>query len=93
MDTRSKLADVLVHYSCNIKYERVLISYDGDSAKPLVKQLIKEVYASAVILCGNSRFFHYPKFCWVQRRTAGIHERISASPDGECRHISASGLR
>jgi aminopeptidase len=47
MDNRiKKLADVLVHYSCNIqKGERVLISYDGDSAKPLVKQIIKEVYA------------------------------------------------
>ncbi len=47
MDTRiKKLADVLVHYSCNVQSgERVLISYDGDTAKPLVKQIIKEVYA------------------------------------------------
>ena len=47
MDNRIKrLADVLVHYSCNIqKGERVLIAYDGNSAKPLVKQIIKEVYA------------------------------------------------
>ena len=47
MDNRiKKLADVLVHYSCNIqKGERVLISYDGETAKPLVKQIIKEVYA------------------------------------------------
>ena len=43
MDNRiKKLADVLVHYSCNIqKGERVLISYDGETAKPLVKQIIK----------------------------------------------------
>ncbi len=47
MDIRiKKLAEVLVHYSCNVqKGERVLISYDGDSARPLVKQLIKEIYA------------------------------------------------
>lgn len=47
MDTRvKKLADILVHYSCNVqKGERVLVSYDGASAKPLVKQIIKEIYA------------------------------------------------
>jgi aminopeptidase len=47
MDSRiNKLANVLVHYSCNIqKGERVLISFDGESAKPLVKRIIKEVYA------------------------------------------------
>ena len=65
MDTRiKKLADVLVHYSCNIqKCERVLISYDGDSAKPLVKQLIKEVYA-----CGG-----YP---YVEIRDSSITREI-----------------
>jgi len=48
MDSRiKKLADVLVHYSCNIqKGDKVLISYEGESTKPLAKQLIKEVYAS-----------------------------------------------
>lgn len=48
MDTRiKKLAQGLVNYSCHVeKGERVLISYDGNSAKPLVKQLVKEVYAA-----------------------------------------------
>lgn len=48
MDSRiKKLADVLVHYSCNIqKGEKVLISYEGESTKNLAKQLVKEVYAS-----------------------------------------------
>lgn len=47
MDTRIKqLADVLVHYSCNVqKGEKVLVSYDGATAKPLIKQVIKEIYA------------------------------------------------
>lgn len=46
MDSRiKKLADILVHYSCNVqKGERVLISYDGETTKPLAKQIIKEVY-------------------------------------------------
>ena len=46
MDPRiKKLSDVLVHYSCNVqKGEKVLISYEGESTKPLAKQLIREVY-------------------------------------------------
>ncbi len=48
MDYRiKKLADVLVNYSCRVQpKERVLISYDGDAAKPLARQVIKEVYAA-----------------------------------------------
>lgn len=48
MDTRiKKLADLLVHYSCDIqKSEKVLVSYEGDCCKPLVKEIVKEVYAS-----------------------------------------------
>ncbi len=47
MDSRiDKLAEVLVHYSCKIQEgERVLIHYDGESAKTLAKQIIKKVYA------------------------------------------------
>lgn len=47
MDSRiKKLADVLVHYSCNVqKGERVLISFEGENTKALAKQLVKEVYA------------------------------------------------
>lgn len=47
MDLRIKqLADVLVNYSCNVqKSEKVLINYEGDCCKPLVKQLIKNIYA------------------------------------------------
>ena len=46
MDNRIlQLAKVLVEYSCDVqKGERVLVNYDGDSAKPLVKQVIKEIY-------------------------------------------------
>jgi len=46
MDLRiKKLAEVLVHYSCNVqKGEKVLISYEGESTKPLAKQLVKEIY-------------------------------------------------
>lgn len=47
MDLRVKqLADVLVNYSCNVqKNEKVLINYEGECCKPLVKQLIKNIYA------------------------------------------------
>ncbi len=48
MDQRIKtLAKNLVNYSCAVqKGERVLISYEGSSVKPLARQLIKEVYAA-----------------------------------------------
>lgn len=47
MDLRVKqLSDVLVNYSCNVqKNEKVLINYEGECCKPLVKQLIKNIYA------------------------------------------------
>lgn len=47
MDPRiKKLADVLVNYSCKVqKGERVLVSYEGESTKPLARQIIKEIYA------------------------------------------------
>ena len=43
MDTRiSKLAYTLVHYSTRIeKGEKVLISYNGASCKPLIKEIIR----------------------------------------------------
>lgn len=46
MDDRIiKLAQNLVGYSCDVKKgERVLVSYEGDTTKPLVKQIIKEIY-------------------------------------------------
>lgn len=46
MDSRiEKLANTLVNYSCKLKKgEKVLISFNGSEAEPLVKQLIKEVY-------------------------------------------------
>lgn len=46
MDSRiKKLADLLVGYSCDVqKGEKVLISYEGECCKPLVRQLIKNVY-------------------------------------------------
>lgn len=46
MDIRiEKLSNLLVGYSCNVqKDEKVLISYEGSDCKPLIKQLIKDVY-------------------------------------------------
>lgn len=48
MDTRIKtLSDLLVHYSCDLqKGENILISYEGECCRPLVRQLIKEVYST-----------------------------------------------
>ncbi len=48
MDERiKKLADILVNYSCRIKKgEKVLISCNGTEPFPLIKQIIKEVYAA-----------------------------------------------
>lgn len=47
MDERIiKLADILTDYSTNIqKGEKVLINYTGNDAKPLVRQLIKNIYS------------------------------------------------
>ncbi|MBR5489356.1 MAG: aminopeptidase, partial [Firmicutes bacterium] len=47
MDPRiKKLADLLVDYSCNVQEgEKVLISYEGECCKNLVRQLVKNVYA------------------------------------------------
>ncbi|MDR3224876.1 MAG: aminopeptidase [Clostridiales Family XIII bacterium] len=48
MDDRiNQLARNLVNYSCEIKRgEKALVSYEGDSAKPLARQIIKEIYAA-----------------------------------------------
>ncbi|MEA4922724.1 MAG: aminopeptidase [Eubacteriaceae bacterium] len=48
MDTRiNKLSQLLTGYSCDVKEgEKVLISYEGETTKPLIKQLIKDVYAT-----------------------------------------------
>ncbi len=47
MDQRvKKLAELLTGYSCDVREgEKVLITYEGDCCKPLVKQLVKSVYA------------------------------------------------
>ncbi|MCQ4637325.1 aminopeptidase [Anaerovorax odorimutans] len=47
MDTRiKKLSDLLVHYSCNVqKGEKVLVTYEGECCKPLIRQIIKDIYA------------------------------------------------
>lgn len=46
MDERiKKLADLLVNYSCDIKAgEKILIDYEGAECKPLIRQVIKNVY-------------------------------------------------
>lgn len=48
MDPRvKKLSNLLVNYSCQIQPgEKVLIDYEGQCTKPLVKQLIRDVYAA-----------------------------------------------
>lgn len=47
MDPRVKdLADLLTDYSCDVQPgEKVLISYEGECCKPLVRTLIKNVYS------------------------------------------------
>jgi aminopeptidase len=46
MDERlKKLSKALVGYSCDVqKGEKVLVSYEGEACKPLIKQLIKDIY-------------------------------------------------
>jgi aminopeptidase len=48
MDDRLvKLARNLVNYSCGVQRgDKVLVSYEGDSAGPLARRVIKEVYAA-----------------------------------------------
>lgn len=48
MDSRNKkFADLIVNYSCRVqKGERVLIEEIGVSARPLIKELIRAVYAA-----------------------------------------------
>lgn len=42
-----ELSKLLVEYSCDVqKGDKVLISYEGEPAKPLIKQLIKDIYAA-----------------------------------------------
>ncbi len=44
------LSKLLTEYSCNLqKGERVLISYEGSETKPLVRQIIKDVYKLGAI--------------------------------------------
>lgn len=47
MDARiKKLSHLLTTYSCSLqKGEKVLIDYEGEEAKPLVRQLIKDAYS------------------------------------------------
>jgi len=51
MDPRTKkLADILVHYSCQIKKdENVLIQCYGMTALPLIRSIVREVYSSGAL--------------------------------------------
>ena len=51
MDSRiTKLAGLLVDYSCRLqKDDKVLIQYDGGSARPLVKEIIKKAYGAGAL--------------------------------------------
>lgn len=53
-----KLANTLINYSVSLKKnEQVLISYEGDECKPLVKELIKEAYkknATPIVEIGDT---------------------------------------
>ena len=57
MDERiKKLAENLVGYSCDVKPgERVLVSYEGDCCVPLIRQIIKRIYAAGGIPYAESR--------------------------------------
>ena len=57
MDLRIKeLADLLVDYSCDVQPgEKVLIDYEGESCKNLVRQLIKNTYAKGALPYVNIR--------------------------------------
>lgn len=46
MDPRvEKLSNLLVNYSCKVeKGEKVLIDFEGNEPKPLIRQLIKDIY-------------------------------------------------
>ena len=48
MDQRDKkLSHMLVSFSCEVKpQEKVLIDYEGAECKPLIKQLVRDVYAA-----------------------------------------------
>lgn len=48
MDQRDKkLADLLVNYSCELKAgENILIEYEGAECRPLIKEIIRDVYAA-----------------------------------------------
>ena len=48
MDERiKKLAHQVINYACRLQEgERILITYDGQSATPFAKQLVKEAYAA-----------------------------------------------
>lgn len=48
MDPRDKkLADLLVNYSCELKDgEKILIDYEGAECKPLIKEIVRDVYAA-----------------------------------------------
>lgn len=65
MDERiKKLSDLLVRYSCHLqKGEKVLISYEGECCKPLIRQIIKDTYA-----CGA--------FPYVEIRDSAISREI-----------------
>ncbi|MEG0924590.1 MAG: aminopeptidase [Anaerovoracaceae bacterium] len=72
MDSRiNKLSDVLVHYSCNLqKGEKILIDYEGECCKPLVKQIIKDVYK-----CGGKPY--------VTTRDSSVNREIMMHCDEE----------
>jgi aminopeptidase len=48
MDDRiGRLSKLLTGYSCNVqKGEKVLVSYEGSACRPLVRRIIKDVYAA-----------------------------------------------
>ncbi|MDX9887756.1 MAG: aminopeptidase [Anaerovoracaceae bacterium] len=57
MDPRIiKLADSLVNYSCAVKQgENVLIDYEGELTRPLVRQLVRQVYLAGAFPYVTSR--------------------------------------
>lgn len=80
MDNRNKkFADMIVNYSCRVqKGERVLIEEIGTSAKPLIRELIRAVYAAGgyPYLGSERRFSQSGDYHELLQRTTGIHARI-----------------
>ena len=65
MDPRVKeLSTLLTGYSCALKPgEKVLIDYEGECSKPLVRQLIKDAYKLGALMSTTATVSFCAKCC------------------------------